>query len=335
MIGEMQFFDRWPGSPDPLPPRPFALLLLATMLTFVWLARADTAAPIDPSALSAAHPRPGGAGSRGTWPGRVACAAWMLLLLPWSLAPSRLELWALDVGHGTAVLLRAPGIGTWIFDAGSRDRPEVAREAVLPLLRRWETADLGVVLSHTDQDHSGALPYILERYPPRVWAGALPAQCAERLPHTTPVFDAGLGRVELPALADPENDLRLEIWRGSDEAGNEGSRSLFIHAQAGSILLSGDAEGEGLARMLGRDGSTERGPEALRLLLFPHHGSDTDQLGRLLARTRPAEVWISCSGRPAVQAEIERRGIRCRTTADCGPLALESGAAGARSEGGL
>jgi competence protein ComEC len=315
MIHEMRFFDLCPGSPDPLAPRPFVLLALATALAFAWLARSRSVAHVDGDAEHESR--------RGVILGRFALAIWAALLVPWTLAPRAFELWALDVGHGTSVVLRAPGSDTWIFDAGSRDRPDVAREALLPLLRRWEVGAVSVVLSHTDRDHDGALPYVIERYPPRVWAGALPAQCAERLPHTTIVADAGPGRIELPALENRGDVLDLELWRGSLREGNEGSRSLFVRYGAQTMLLGGDAVAEGLAEMIRRAHADDRVRNPLRLLLFPHHGSATDQLSELLASMRPQEIWISASGSPVALPELERRRLVVRTTAECGPLHLE------------
>ena len=43
---------------------------------------------------------------------------------------------ALDVGHGTAIALRGPGVPALVFDAGSRDRRSVYEEALAPLLAR-------------------------------------------------------------------------------------------------------------------------------------------------------------------------------------------------------
>jgi beta-lactamase superfamily II metal-dependent hydrolase len=307
MVLEMQLFDALPGSPDPLPPRPLWLLLIATGLSFacVFASRSASRAPDRRTGARAA--------------GRTACLAWAALLLPWALAPAHLELVVLDVGHGTSVALRWPGSATWLFDAGSKDRPDVAREALIPLLRRWESGAIAVALSHTDRDHDSALPYVIERYPPAVWAGALPAQCAERLPHTTLVFDAVAGRAEVPAASGSRESSRVILVRGSERAGNEGSRSMLIQAPDGPVLLCGDASGVGLAGTLAQLG--EQG--ALRMLLFPHHGSQTDLVGALLAATRPGEIWISCSGEAPILPELARRGARCRTTARNGPLVLE------------
>ena len=47
---------------------------------------------------------------------RAATLGAALLLLPWSAAPAGLEVHLLDVGHGSSVVLRAPGIEALIFD---------------------------------------------------------------------------------------------------------------------------------------------------------------------------------------------------------------------------
>ncbi len=302
MTSMLEAFDRLPGSPCPLPPRPFVLLVLAVGLSFLAISRVH----------GQNHNR------ARAWIARAAALASALALVPWNLAPAALEIHALDVGSGTAALLRAPGGAVWIFDAGSRDRPEVDREALGPLLRAWEVSRVGVILSHPDRDHDGALGWLLERYPPRVWAGALPAHLAERLPHTTLRIDVAQGRVKMPELEPGGRALEMELARGLDTEGNEGSRSLEIVWGGERIVLCGDAEAEGLAAWL-RD-RPSRGPA--RMLLFPHHGSDTDYLGPLLDSVRPAEIWISASGTPGVARELDRRGLAWRSTARCGPLLL-------------
>ncbi len=112
--------------------------------------------------------------------------------------------------------------------------------------------------------------------------------------------------------------LGLELSRGLDVDGNEGSRCLEITWRDERIVLSGDAEAEGLAAWL--SSQPRRGP--VRMLLFPHHGSDTNLIAPLLAALRPREIWISTAGTPGVARELERRGIPCRFTSVEGPLEL-------------
>lgn len=301
----LEAFDRLPGTPCELPPRPLWLLLAASGLTLLALARTRKHVEL---------------GSRlRDRIARLAGLLWASVLLPWTTAPSSLEVHALDVGHGTAALVRTPGGAVWVFDAGSRDRQEVDRQALAPALRTWEAVRVGVVLSHPDRDHDGALPWLVDRYPPALWAGALPAQVDARLPHSVPRLDLQEGRMLLPDLESGGGGPDLELSRGLDVDGNEGSRTLEVAWGGRRIVLCGDAEAEGLAAWL--SARPRRGP--VRLLLFPHHGSDTSRTGALLAELRPEEVWISASGVPGVSAELRRQRIRCRVTSDSGPLRLE------------
>jgi beta-lactamase superfamily II metal-dependent hydrolase len=269
-----------------LPPRPPLLVAAATGLVFLALRR--------PRARAA------------------AAFLWGILLLPWSAAPRGLELEVADVGHGTAALLRAPGLEALVFDAGSRDRRGLYPEALAPLLARWEVSRPLVVLSHPDQDHGAALGRLSERYPPRAFLGARPAQSAVRLPHDALELDLDSGRVLLPGMA---RELRIRVLRGSNLAGNEGSRSLEVLWCGERLLLCGDAEGPGLLCPWLAEGPT-------RLLLYPHHGSESPFLGPLLEATDPEEVWISSAARPPIAAELDRRGLPWRWTGRAGPLAL-------------
>lgn len=247
----------------------------------------------------------------------LATLAAGIALLPWALAPRSLEVVALDVGHGTSVVLRAPGSGALVFDAGSRERRRVAHEALLPLLARWEVSALDVVLSHDDRDHASGLARLVERYPPRLWAGALPAEIEARLPESCRRLDTGTGEVRWRSGAR----LELALLRGAEGRDNEGSRTLWANAGDGAVVLCGDAEDEGLAGLLRRNALA--GP--VRLLLFPHHGSDTPWLAALLEQARPDQVWIS-GPKPALAAELDRRGQRWSSTGSAGCLELRRAA---------
>jgi competence protein ComEC len=239
------------------------------------------------------------------------------LLLPWQAEPAILQLAALEVGHGTAVAFRAPGTGTWIFDAGSKDRSGVGPDALGPLLARWDPGRVAVVLSHDQADHASALPWLVERWNPWLAGGAVSARIGERLPHAALRLDLGKGRVALP-VGGP-GGLSLELVRGSTAPGNEGSRSLLVSWGHRALLLSGDAEGEGLGPLI----ELEASAAPLELLLAPHHGSHTALLGAMLDTLRPRSVWISGSGPPPIAAELDRRGMAWRSTDLDGPLSLE------------
>lgn len=296
LIELLAALDGVPSSPCMLPPRPFALLASACFGTLLLVGRR----------------------SRAT---RLVAIAWGALLLPWTARPNGLELHALDVGAGTAVVWRAPGAGTWIFDAGSRDRPDVARQAVMPLLAAWDVGSIHVVLSHSDRDHDGALPFVAERIPVAAWLGAVPTHAGEHFPHAPLAFDVDEGRARVLRGAGARAAVEVALDRPLCAPGNEGSRSLRIRWGEDEIVLCGDAEEEGLARWL-----ASSAPRAgVRLLLLPHHGSEGPYLGELLRRTTPREIWVSAGPDLASARELERRaatGHTWRWTARDGPLEL-------------
>jgi competence protein ComEC len=227
MTASMRAFDVLPLTPTPLPPRPGWLVALACLATFHALSK-WTQAPSreESSSRSSAKLAPLQSAfvalTHAPWIARVAAFAWIALLVPWSATPARVQIQALDVGAGTAVVIEGPGLGTWVFDAGSRDRPDVAREALGPLLRRLDPGPVGIVLSHSDRDHESALPWLVERFPPRAFAGALPAHLAERLPHGCALIDLATGRARLPALSGGAASVDLWRERALDVEGNEG-----------------------------------------------------------------------------------------------------------------
>ncbi len=318
MVRMLELLDRVPGSPDVLPHRPAWLVLAAVVLTFAWLYRFTRAQRDDDGANHVTAAR-SFASYAAAIVARAAAVAWVAILVPWTAAPRGLELWALDVGSGTAVVWRAPGAGAWVFDAGSRDRPDVTREALLPLLRHWEATRLTIVLSHADRDHDGGLPYLALRIPPTVWAGALPAHCAERLPHTTARMDVETGTASLCAPSTDRGGLAVFLERGLAQGDNEGSRTARIAWAGEEIVLCGDAEADGLRAWL----AMQTARPALRLLLLPHHGSDSQLLGPLFAATGPAETWVSGPVEIPIRAELDRRRLSWRWTARDGPLHVE------------
>ncbi len=300
MTASLRMFDALPGTPEALPPRPVWLVGAAVALAFAALTLRS-----DETRRRAA---------------RVSAVLFAVLLVPWTTAPRALEVHALDVGHGTCCIVRAPGLGTWVFDAGSRDRTEVARAALAPALRAWDVGRIGVVLSHPDRDHDGAVPWLVGRFDVAAYGGALPAQVAERLPHSAPRFDLARGRMALPALQGSCPGVAAWLERGEPVPGNEGSRTLRIEWFGEQIVLTGDAEAEGLRAWLADMPRSEKGAS---LLLAPHHGSEIERLGLLLDAVRPAEVWISGPARPPIAGELDRRGIPWRSTGSVGPLHFE------------
>jgi ComEC/Rec2-related protein len=290
LLACLELADRLPGTPAPLPPRPFVLVALAAWGgLYAWRQRRAS---------------------------RAVLGAAAAVLLPWSAHPADLEVVLLDVGNGTAIAARAPGLPALVADAGSRDRPRVASEALAPLLAHWDPGRVWAFLSHEHRDHAAALEWLLERHRPALYGGALPARLGERLAHGAEALDVGAGSLCL----HPTSEIEVSLARGLAAPGNEGSRLLELRTPAARLLLFGDAEAEGLEALL------QTGPPSgpVDRLLLPHHGSDSPYLGALLERWPAKRLWVSASGEVEVAGELDRRGLRWEQTG-------LGGRAGARS----
>lgn len=290
LIALLEVCDRLPATPWPLPLRPWPWIVLLTLSAFLGLTGRHLKDRYRTLAL-----------------GLALVLGWFLARPSHASPHNGAEFVLLDVGHGTAALLRVPGEDVWLFDAGSKDRVGVAA-CVGEQLRRWDTRDLSVVISHRDRDHSAALPWILARWPARVAAGALEG---------TPgwegrAIDLQRGRVRLPT----RGALELFLLRGTDAPGNEGSRCLEIRWGTWRALLTGDAEQEGLAGLL--EPGILAGP--YDLVLLPHHGSEFPHLDEFLRRCSPREIWISCGAPAALGPELDRRGLNWTSTRREGAL---------------
>ncbi len=334
----VEWFDALPLTPSPLPHRPGAwialvgVLLVAGMLCGgIWRARC--------------------------W--RASAFAGGCVLLPWQAAPRGVELVLLDVGHGSAVVGRAPGGDTLVFDCGSRDRYGAAFVAAAPLLAHWEAARTWIVLSHADSDHAGGLLWLSERYPHRRWIGAALPEVPSRLQmeraETAPWPDFGerWAHTDSPAVDDPhwpgsapaqaglevEGGPRpsLDLDYGRLDLGPWGTAHLWLYRAKGpeqgeslnessrSLELSSHA---GRALLLG-DAESEGLEELLRapelegpfsLVLAPHHGSESTLLGSWLDKLQPAKVWISSAHEAPAARELSRRQIDWSGTWNSGPL---------------
>jgi len=294
--------DGLPGTPIALPPRP-ALLLWLPLIALLAAHLLKTGSPRMTS----------GAKRRAQhWLEATSALLAALVLIPWKPTPPAPEVFALDIGHGTACVLRLETGATWIFDAGTRDRVGVWRQALGPLLATWDAGAPHVILTHADRDHWSALPQLAQRRPPALWAGHVEPEVA--LDPSTRRIDIEEGATHLPS-----GRTRLTLLRGGVFPGNEGSRALLVEAPGlGRLLLTGDAEAEGLAAMLDHDSLALGGP--LDVLLLPHHGSDSEHIAALLATTGPRRIWISESGPCQLAAELDRRGLDPETTNEKGPL---------------
>jgi competence protein ComEC len=239
-------------------------------------------------------------------PGFPMRPAGLLCLLPMLLAeprlPTREELWitALDIGHGSSILVES-GQHRLLFDAGPGrgvDTSAAARFLVPYLRSRGIEAIDTLVVSHLDVEHAGGAGAVLQALRPtrlvtsfdarllQVAPGAL--ERADHLPCTAGRrLQLGMAVVEFlhpPAVAG----LRKEAQE------NDSSCVLRIQAAAGSVVLAGDLsatmEASLVAGALTRAGADRSSAGALRsdVLIVPQQGGRNASGALLLAAVQPA-----------------------------------------------
>jgi competence protein ComEC len=239
-------------------------------------------------------------------------AALLLALLLWHPFPpdqraGQLEVTAIDVGQGDALLVVFPDGKRMLVDAGgipsfggtARSQMEIGEDVVAPYLwnRGFRTVDV-VALTHAHEDHAGGLPALVADFHPReLWTGVMadtPAWKAVReaarragtriVPLAAPARIA-FGGASIEVLA-PE--AGSEAVPGAP-ARNDDSLVLALHYGVRSFLLTGDIERPVERRLAFAPGELRR----TDVLKVAHHGSRTSSTPEFLDAVSPAFAVIS------------------------------------------
>ena len=264
----------------------------------------------------------------------LAAAGAVVLFWPaWRLASpvahGEVELTALDVGQGTAVLVRTANHAL-LYDTGAAypSGANAGESVVLPALRGLGMARLdALVLSHGDIDHVGGAAAVLAGMRVGVtWAGepvpgiaAAPCRAGDRWS-----WDG----VEFAMLHPPaRHGLR----------GNNASCVLLVTAGGSARVGGGAMSRRQPTRKALLAGDIERWVEhglsapAVDWLLVPHHGSATSSTAAFVAATRPRFAvvgtrWNNRFGHPHpdVVARYRTVGSHIVSTAVSGALRWRS-----------
>ncbi|MCX6591818.1 MAG: ComEC/Rec2 family competence protein [Acidobacteria bacterium] len=275
-----QWHLRWePDFRIPAPPLWLALLVVATLLTFALLLRRQ---------------------SRWTFAGALASIGALAVLLihpfPVDAQAGELEITALDVGQGDALLAVFPDGTRMMVDAGGlptfgrASKPmDLGEEVVAPYLwsRSMRSVDI-VALTHAHADHMGGMQALIENFHPReLWITGLGRSAeldrllaaARARGVTVRQCRAGahwnFGAATVSALAPAAED----DYDGPPR--NEHSLVLEVRLGQHRFLLPGDA-------------TTMAPPEGpFTVLKLPHHGGKARATPALVAEGRPLLGLIS------------------------------------------
>lgn len=236
----------------------------------------------------------------------VLAAFALILAAPFEplIAPGVLELTAIDVGQGEALMVTTPQRKVLLVDTGGlpvfgrarKPRLEIGEDVVSPYLwrRRIQRVDV-IATTHAHEDHIGGLAALVENFKPaEIWTGAVP----EGSPGSDVLERAragrvrvlqrmageafGFGGVEVEVLSPPGDYVPREKPHNDD--------SLVLRLRFGehTFLLTGDIERQAEWSLVDRGVLTRT-----TVLKVSHHGSRSSTLPEFLDSTRPAFAIIS------------------------------------------
>ena len=264
-----------------------------------------------------------------------------LTVLMCGTAQAQVELFAVNVGKGDALIVRA-GDYTCLIDTGKEKAQEQLEVALKAL--GVEALD-AVFITHTDKDHTGGLKWLREsdieiraiyasRYYPNTTEKKHPAvKAAKKLDLTVnwlgagdsvPLGDSGaVFRVLAPAMEIPGDE-------------DDNSLVMMLESPDGRILLTGDMEHVEEAALL-----TSGADLRCDVLKVANHGDSDATSAALIAACAPSVALISTDsaekpGTPDAGIVRNLQGIGCavcvtqdaslgiRVTLDGGRVAVEN-----------
>jgi competence protein ComEC len=214
--------------------------------------------------------------------GALALLPMMVSTTP-KLSDNSLEVWALDVGQGSALLLRTRH-HSLLYDTGPiwSEQADAGARVVLPYLRAVGLRQLDrVLVSHDDGDHSGgALSIMAARQVDEVMGSLPEGHDIQRQARRFVACESGQ-RWEW-------DGVQFEMLHPHDEtlASNDNGLScvLKVSASGHSLLLTGDIEA-----LQERQLVREQSADSLRatVMLMPHHGSQSSSSELFLDVVKP------------------------------------------------
>ncbi len=260
----------------------------------------------------------------------------LLLPVPERPAAGRYDVLAVDVGQGTAVLVRTQN-HLLVYDTG----PQYSRESdagqrvLLPLLQaRGEAQVDRMVLSHRDLDHVGGAKALLQNLRVNELLSSLEDGHPVRAMSTHAVRCAAGQRWAWDGVQFEVLHPRADDYARSLKS-NAMSCVIKVSGPQGSLLLTGDIERQQEAELLATSADALRGD----VLLVPHHGSRTSSTAAFLDAVAPRVALVQAGYRnrfghpvPEVVERLQARGALIETSPACGAWRWDGGALAGRCE---
>jgi competence protein ComEC len=217
--------------------------------------------------------------------------------LPASGSPTQ-SLVMFSVGQGDSFLLTNAQQQAILIDGGGlySDRFDVGKRLLAPALAELGIRRLSaVVLTHDHPDHRKGLGFVLRQFPvDEFWHGT---ESTDLHPDLLRV----LLEKQIPLRQFPAGWSQAGLWGGDalhvfrqKDLGNKNDSSLvlYLDAEPGGVLLTGDLEKKGVTNLLASEI-----PGPVSLLKLPHHGSRYSGTEKLIKRLQPEICLVSAGYR--------------------------------------
>ncbi|PQV64847.1 competence protein ComEC [Abditibacterium utsteinense] len=243
-----------------------------------------------------------------------ALIALFLVLGLWLMWLSRdaksgeLRVTMLDVGQGESILVRTPSGQNILIDGGSldgRERSDIGAQVIVPALQSLGVEQLDLlVLTHSDADHCNGLSALAREIPVRAFLDGPSVNQNGKTENLDPALTDYfalrklLDSQKIPVITPRAGqffrfgDLKLRLLAPIFpllDSVNDDAIVCRLEWGKTSILLTGDIEKSGEARLLSRGANLK-----CTVLKVAHHGSKTSTTPAFLRAAKPALALISC-----------------------------------------
>jgi len=261
----------------------------------------------------------------------MVCAA-LAGCAPGRIQPGHLRLLLMDIGEADCMLIQTHD-ANWLIDSGEQSSAPAIRRRLRE--RGVRSLDLAV-LTHPHSDHMGGIREIGRSIPVRqILDSGFPLGSGVQRRLTDWIRRDGIPyrRARAGQIVRLGSEVTIEVlWppdqylRGTESDANNNSVVLRIKHGNARILIAGDLQSDGEARLLASGADL-----TAQVLKVAHQGSSDSTSGEFLQRVRPSLALIATGrrnsyGHPAPETleRLEQAGARvCRTDRD-GDLTIES-----------
>jgi len=228
----------------------------------------------------------------------------------------------LDVGQGDCICMQTTSGEVYMFDCGSTSRSLVGEYVLKPYLKYEGIRHIdGIFVSHSDSDHYNGVQELLENQ--NEWGITVDNLVLPGEIVAGDTWECESGSVRFTCL----HPSALEAFEDS----NAFSQCFYVEmADAMSLLLTGDVEGEGEAQLLQE--LQKRNITQATVLKVAHHGSRYSTSEAFLEQCKP-EVAIISAGRnnsyghphEALLERLDVSGALIWSTQEYGAITIEVG----------